>query len=131
MAKNHSPGFLKIVSDAKARVRECQVADVKARLDAGERFALVDVREESEYAAGHLPGATNMVHVRLPATLAELPAWRRLLETPSLSLTTGRLDPARDRVGTSEALTVELPAAVSEALIRSGAIPAAARARVS
>lgn len=60
MAKNHSPGFLKIVSDAKSRVRECKVADVKARLDAGERFALVDVREESEYAAGHLPGAVHI-----------------------------------------------------------------------
>jgi len=36
------------------------VADVKARLDAGERFTLVDVREESEYAAGHLPGAVHI-----------------------------------------------------------------------
>ena len=36
------------------------MADVKARLDAGERFTLVDVREESEYAAGHLPGAVHI-----------------------------------------------------------------------
>jgi rhodanese-related sulfurtransferase len=60
VAKNHSPGFLSIVTDAKSRVKECKAADVKARLDAGERFTLVDVREESEYAAGHLPGAVHI-----------------------------------------------------------------------
>ena len=60
MAKSHAPGFLKIVQDAKARVRECTVDDVKARLDAKDAFALVDVREESEYAAGHLPGAVHI-----------------------------------------------------------------------
>jgi rhodanese-related sulfurtransferase len=41
-------------------VTECTVADVKRRLDAGERFTLVDVREESEFAAGHAPGAVHM-----------------------------------------------------------------------
>lgn len=60
MAKQHAPGFLKIVQDAKARVAECTVDDVKRRLDAGERFTLVDVREESEFAAGHLPGAVHI-----------------------------------------------------------------------
>lgn len=60
MAKNHSPGFLKIVQDAKSRVRECTVTDVKARLDSGERFTLIDVREESEFVAGHLPGAVHV-----------------------------------------------------------------------
>lgn len=60
MAKQHAPGFLKIVQDAKTRVRECSVDDVKRRLDAGERFTLVDVREESEYAKGHLPGAVHL-----------------------------------------------------------------------
>ena len=76
MAKNHSPGFLQIVTDAKSRVKECKVSDVKARLDAGERFVLVDVREESEYAAGHLPGAVHIgkgvierdVEVKIPDT---------------------------------------------------------------
>ena len=53
----HSPAFLKLVDEARARVKECGIADVKRRLDAGEKFALVDVREESEFAAGHLPGA--------------------------------------------------------------------------
>lgn len=60
MSKQHTPQFLAIVNDAKSRVKECQVADVKARLDAGEKFTLVDVREESEYAAGHLPGAVHI-----------------------------------------------------------------------
>jgi rhodanese-related sulfurtransferase len=60
MAKQHSPRFLTIVNDAKSRVKECQVADVKRRLDARESFQLVDVREESEYAAGHLPGAVHI-----------------------------------------------------------------------
>ena len=60
MGKHHAPGFLKIVQAAKARVTECTVADVKARLAAGEAFTLVDVREESEFAAGHIPGAIHI-----------------------------------------------------------------------
>jgi rhodanese-related sulfurtransferase len=59
MAK-HAPGFLKIVNDAKIRVKECTIDDVKARLDAGEKMLLVDVREESEWNAGHLPGAIHL-----------------------------------------------------------------------
>ena len=60
MAMQHTPQFLKVAAEAKARVRECTVADVKARQDAGEAFLLVDVREESEYAAGHIPGAAHI-----------------------------------------------------------------------
>ncbi len=56
----HSEGFLKIVNDAKSRVKECTVQDVKKRLDAGEKFHLVDVREESEWARGHAAGAEWM-----------------------------------------------------------------------
>jgi rhodanese-related sulfurtransferase len=59
MAK-HSPGFLKLVDDAKSRVRQCNVQDVKRKLDRGDKFHLVDVREESEWAAGHLPNAEHM-----------------------------------------------------------------------
>ncbi len=58
MAHQHSSRFLKIVQDAKARVRELTVDQVKAKLDRGERFHLVDVREESEWAKDHLPKAT-------------------------------------------------------------------------
>ncbi len=56
----HSPGFLKLVQDAKSRVRETHVHEMKKRLDAGEKFILVDVREESEWARGHVPGAIHL-----------------------------------------------------------------------
>ena len=60
MAKQHAPGFQKIVTDAKARVTECTVEDVRERLARGEPFVLVDVREESEFAAGHAAGAVHL-----------------------------------------------------------------------
>lgn len=60
MAHKHSPAFLKIVEEARSRIRECQVDDVRQMLDAGESFELVDVREESEYARGHLPKARHI-----------------------------------------------------------------------
>ena len=80
MAHQHSPGFLKLVQDAKTRVRECIVDDVKARLDRGEKFHLIDVREESEFAAGHVPQAVHLgkgvierdVEQRLPDTAAPI-----------------------------------------------------------
>jgi rhodanese-related sulfurtransferase len=60
MRMHHTPRFLAIVNEARARIRETDVAAVKARLDAGEVFHLLDVREASEYAAGHLPGAVHL-----------------------------------------------------------------------
>ena len=60
MARQHSPRFLRLVEDAKKRVKECTVEDVKARLDRGEKFTLVDVREDSEWARDHLPGAVHI-----------------------------------------------------------------------
>lgn len=60
MGKQHAPGFLAIVTDAKSRIRECTIADVTRRSQAGEKFVIVDVREESEYAAGHIPGAIHI-----------------------------------------------------------------------
>jgi rhodanese-related sulfurtransferase len=56
----HAPGFLKLVSDAKKQIRETDVQEVMKQLDAGEKIILVDVREESEWARGHLPGAVYM-----------------------------------------------------------------------
>jgi rhodanese-related sulfurtransferase len=56
----HTQRFLQIVNEAKQRVKECTVADVKARQDKGEKFVLVDVREESEWAKDHLPGAIHL-----------------------------------------------------------------------
>jgi rhodanese-related sulfurtransferase len=60
MAHHHSPRFLKIVEDARKRIREVTIDDVKAKLDRREKFQLIDVREESEYAADHLPGAIHL-----------------------------------------------------------------------
>lgn len=59
MAK-HAPQFLKIVQGVKPNVRECTVDHVRQRLDRREAFHLVDVREDNEWASGHLPGATHL-----------------------------------------------------------------------
>jgi len=60
MAHQHPPRFLKIVDDAKTRVRETNVDTVKARMDRGDKFLLVDVREDNEFAKDHLPGAIHL-----------------------------------------------------------------------
>lgn len=54
---HHSERFLALVQDAKSRIRETNVIEVKQRLYRGENLLLVDVREESEWEQGHLPGA--------------------------------------------------------------------------
>jgi len=56
----HSPRFLQVVNDAKSRVKETSVDEVKQKLDRGEKITLVDVREESEFAKDHLPGAIHL-----------------------------------------------------------------------
>ena len=56
----HSPGFLELVGNARKGIRECTVADVKARLERADQFHLIDVREESEYAAGRITGARHL-----------------------------------------------------------------------
>jgi len=60
MGKQHAARFLTLVQEAKREVTECTVQDVKARLDHGEQFHLVDVREDSEWNAGHLPHAIHL-----------------------------------------------------------------------
>jgi len=60
MAPDHSEGFLKLVKDAKTRVKEEDYRETKKRLDAGEKFVLVDTREDSEWARGHIPGAIHL-----------------------------------------------------------------------
>ena len=60
MAHQHPPRFLKVVDDAKTRIKETNVDTIKARLDRGEKFLLVDVREDNEYAKDHLPTAAHM-----------------------------------------------------------------------
>ena len=56
----HTPRFLKIVEDAKTRIRELTIQEVQAKLARSDRFHLVDVREDSEWAAGHLPRAIHL-----------------------------------------------------------------------
>jgi rhodanese-related sulfurtransferase len=80
MAVQHPPRFLKIVNDAKTRVRETDVDAVKKKIDAGEKFTLIDVREESEFAKDHLPGAIHLgkgiierdIEARVPDLEAEI-----------------------------------------------------------
>ena len=56
----HSQRFLDIVNDAKTRVRETTPEEVRRRQEAGERFRLVDVREDSEWERGHALGAIHI-----------------------------------------------------------------------
>ncbi len=60
MAPDHAEGFLNLVQDAKKRIKEEDYRATKKRLDAGEKFILVDTREDSEWARGHIPGATHL-----------------------------------------------------------------------
>jgi rhodanese-related sulfurtransferase len=72
----HSPQFLKLVNEAKTHVSETNVAEVKRRMDEGEKLLLIDVREDNEWAQGHLPGAVHMgrgiierdIEIRVPQT---------------------------------------------------------------
>lgn len=56
----HSPGFLRVVNDAKRSVKECTIQDVRARQQRGETFEFIDVREDHEYAADHAAGARHI-----------------------------------------------------------------------
>jgi rhodanese-related sulfurtransferase len=57
---NHPEGFLRLVADAKKRIKEEDVQTTKKKLDAGEKIILVDTREESEWARGHIPNAVHL-----------------------------------------------------------------------
>jgi rhodanese-related sulfurtransferase len=56
----HGAGFVRLVDDAKTRVTEVQVAEVKAKLDRGDRLQFVDVREDAEWAQDHARGARHI-----------------------------------------------------------------------
>jgi rhodanese-related sulfurtransferase len=60
MSKQHSPGFLKIVQEARANITECSVVELKDKLASDPKAVLIDVREESEFAAGHVPNAVHL-----------------------------------------------------------------------
>jgi rhodanese-related sulfurtransferase len=57
---NHNPGFLQLVEQAKRRVKECSVAEVKARFDRHEQFHFIDIREDHEFAKEHARGAHHL-----------------------------------------------------------------------
>src|SRR4051812_44494711 len=57
---SHSPEFLKLVNDAKSRVKETDVPAVLARVKNGEKLTLVDVREDNEWAKGRVAGAIHL-----------------------------------------------------------------------
>jgi rhodanese-related sulfurtransferase len=56
----HATQFLRLVNESKKKIKETNVADVKRRIDAGEKLLLVDVREDNEWANGHIPGAIHL-----------------------------------------------------------------------
>lgn len=56
----HSPAFIRLVDDARSRIRETDVATLRRRLEAGDALVLIDVREDHEWARGHLPGAVHI-----------------------------------------------------------------------
>ena len=60
MAPNHGEGFLNLVNDAKKRVKEEDFRETKRKLDAGETMILIDTREDSEWARGHIPRAIHL-----------------------------------------------------------------------
>jgi rhodanese-related sulfurtransferase len=77
---DHKPGFLRLAEAARARIRETDAASVHARLRRGEQFHLIDVREDREWAAGHVPGAEHLgrgilerdIETRVPDTDADI-----------------------------------------------------------
>ena len=76
----HSPRFLNLVNESKTRVKQTNVADVKRRMGSGEKFLLVDVREDHEWARGRLPGAVHLgrgiierdIETRVPDTSTKM-----------------------------------------------------------
>ncbi len=58
--KNHSPGFLKLVHEAKQKIHEITPTQLKEKLERHEQLQLIDVREESEWISGHIPTAIHL-----------------------------------------------------------------------
>jgi rhodanese-related sulfurtransferase len=76
----HSPGFEQLCSEARARVREISVEEVKRKLEAGEKFHFIDVREDHEWEKDHAAGAKHLgrgiierdIEVQIPDHDAEI-----------------------------------------------------------
>jgi len=56
----HAGGFLRLVNDAKTRIKEESFRDTKKRLDEGQKIILIDTREDAEWSRGHIPGAIHL-----------------------------------------------------------------------
>jgi rhodanese-related sulfurtransferase len=78
--KKHSERFLAVVNDAKSRVHETDIHEVKDKLEKGKQFHLVDVREDNEWNQSRLPGAIHLgkgiierdIENKIPDTSAEI-----------------------------------------------------------
>ncbi|MCP0913001.1 MULTISPECIES: rhodanese-like domain-containing protein [Legionella] len=78
--KQHSPQFLKIVNEAKGRIKEITPATLKKKIDNQESFHLIDVREDNEWQTGHIPNAIHLskgiierdIEKKIPDPLAEI-----------------------------------------------------------
>ena len=57
---DHPEGFLRLVKEAKTRIKEEDFRDIKKKLDAGDKMILVDTREDNEWARGHIPNAVHL-----------------------------------------------------------------------
>jgi rhodanese-related sulfurtransferase len=60
MATDHPQAFVNLVNDAKKRIKQEDVRATKKKMDAGEKFMLIDTREDAEWARGHIPGAIHL-----------------------------------------------------------------------
>lgn len=76
----HSPAFLKLVGDAKTRIKQTTPEEVKTRMDGREQFHLVVIREDHEWSKGHIVGAIHRgkgmierdIEVKIPNHKAEI-----------------------------------------------------------
>jgi rhodanese-related sulfurtransferase len=59
-AKAHNPGFIALVNDAKSRIREIDIQQYKQMVSSRDPHSLIDVREDSEWAAGHAAGSLHL-----------------------------------------------------------------------
>jgi rhodanese-related sulfurtransferase len=57
---DHPEGFLRLVKEAKTRIKEEDFRDIKKKLDAGEPMIIIDTREDNEWARGHIPNAVHL-----------------------------------------------------------------------
>jgi rhodanese-related sulfurtransferase len=57
---DHPEGFLRLVKEAKTRIKEEDFREIKKKLDAGDEMTIVDTREDNEWARGHIPNALHL-----------------------------------------------------------------------